>query len=68
MRLLHRHTFKEIDSKLPAVWEVFIEAKWRDVVKWYDARREARTVLHRLYPFLKREKPLSWPTKGRPVK
>jgi hypothetical protein len=68
MRLLHRHTFKEIDSKLPVVWEVFTEAKWRDAVKWYDARREARAVFHRLYPFLKREKPLSWPTKGRPLK
>jgi hypothetical protein len=64
MRLLHRFTFKEIDRKFPAVWDVLTETKWRDAVKWYDARREAPMVFHRLFPFLNHESPRSWQTKG----
>ncbi len=50
-------------DEFPAVWETkqFSRPKWRDVTKWYDARREAEKVFHALFPFLsKTDKPLSW--------
>ena len=67
LRLLSRFTPLEIvdprRNKFPAVWgtKQFSRAKWRDVTKWYDARREAQKVFHTLFPFLaKDEKPISW--------
>ena len=67
MRLLGRFTaLQMIDPRrnpMPAIWEAeqFSRAKWRDVTKWHDARREAGTLFRKLFPFLPpEEKPLSW--------
>lgn len=67
MRLLHRHTFEQIDKEIPEIWESapFRGAKWRDANKWYDARRHVLKTYHELFPFLERnEQPLHWQTKG----
>jgi hypothetical protein len=58
MRLLTR--FSALDlvdptiNKLPAIWATkqFSGPTWLDVVKWHDARREARQTFHLLFPFL----------------
>ena len=67
LRLLGQFTALQIvgprKDKFPAVWKSkqFCGNKWQDVMKWHDARREARKVFHSLFPFLpKEEKPLSW--------
>lgn len=69
MRLLaHFSALELLDPgacKLPALWETkqFAGPTWLDVVKWHDARREARQTFHQLFPFLPpSEDPLSWPT------
>ena len=49
-------------SRFAAVWETkqFAGAKWLDITKWYDARRQASKELLSLFPFLSKEdKPLS---------
>lgn len=39
----------------------FARKKWSDSTKWHDARREARRLFSRLFPFLSaHEVPLSW--------
>jgi hypothetical protein len=67
MRLLARYTALALvdprEDRFPAIWgtKQFSGRKWRDVTKWYDARREAGALFHKLFPFLaKDEKPLSW--------
>lgn len=67
MRLLARFTALDLvdprRDKLPAIWKAkqFSRAKWRDVTKWHDARREAGQLFHKLFPFISPEdKPLSW--------
>jgi hypothetical protein len=71
MRLLSRHKVLEIvddrRKKFAAIWETkqFSGAKWADVNKWYDARREAEQFFRKLFPFLSPdEKPLSWERKA----
>jgi hypothetical protein len=67
MRLLSRFTpLAIVDPRrdsFPAVWGTrqFSRAKWRDVTKWHEARREARKIFHEIFPVLpKDEDPLSW--------
>lgn len=67
MRLLFRFTASGIigirQNSFPAIWETkqFAGRKWADTTKWYDARREAGQLFHKLFPFLPiNEKPLSW--------
>ncbi|MCW5553179.1 MAG: hypothetical protein KIS67_13595 [Verrucomicrobiae bacterium] len=65
MRLLSRFTTLELVAKnaFPAIWQTkqFAGRKWGDITKWHDARRDARRLFHRLFPFLPAtEKPLSW--------
>jgi len=53
-------------NSLPSIWQskVFSGKKWEDVNKWYDARRESKTVFHKLFPFLSEsDLPLSWDSK-----
>lgn len=67
MRLLSRFKLFHIlnprhDARF-MIWETkqFAGRKWLDATKWNDARREARQVFRRLFPFLpSTEKPLSW--------
>ncbi|HSH40119.1 MAG TPA: hypothetical protein VK993_15205 [Chthoniobacterales bacterium] len=67
MRLLSRfkpaEIFRASCETSGAVWnsKQFSGRKWHDTVKWHDARREARQIFHRLFPFLPpSEVPLSW--------
>ncbi len=69
MRLLTRFSALQLlDPKanhVPGLWESkqFSGPTWLDVVKWHDARREARAVFHQLFPFLpSTDDPISWPT------
>jgi hypothetical protein len=71
MRLLSRHKALEIvddrQNKFAAIWKTkqFSGAKWADVNKWYDARRDAEKFFRKLFPFLPPdEKPLSWERKS----
>jgi hypothetical protein len=71
MRLLSRHKALEIvddrQKKFAAIWKTkqFSGAKWADVNKWYDARRDAGKFFRKLFPFLPPdEKPLSWERKS----
>ena len=58
MRLLTRFSALQLlDPKanhVPGLWESkqFSGPTWLDVVKWHDARREARALFHQLFPFL----------------
>jgi hypothetical protein len=67
MRLLSHFTASDIvdtrRERCPAVWKTktFSGNQWADTTKWYDARREARKLFCKLFPFLpKNEKPISW--------
>lgn len=67
LRLLGRFTALQLvdprRNSMPAIWETkqFSRAKWQDVTKWHDARREAGRLFRRLFPFLPADaKPLSW--------
>jgi hypothetical protein len=67
LRLLaHFSPLELVDPRsnpLPSIWEsqVFSGKKWEDVNKWYDARRESKTIFHKLFPFLPEDDlPLSW--------
>jgi hypothetical protein len=69
MRLLSRFSALQLlDAKadhLPSLWQSkqFSGPTWLDVVKWHDARREARAIFHQLFPFLPAtDNPISWPT------
>jgi hypothetical protein len=70
MRLLSRFKGADIfNPRNPAGIEIletspFTGRKWLDSTKWHDARREARQLFHKLFPFLPaKEKPLSWERK-----
>lgn len=67
MRLLSRLTATEVindrQNKFAVIWKTkqFAGHKWADTTKWYDARREAGKLFHKLFPFLPaNEKPISW--------
>jgi hypothetical protein len=67
LRLLSHFTPLElIDTRInrcPAIWKTktFSGQKWLDANKWYDARREAGKLFHKLFPFLPADdQPLSW--------
>ncbi|HTB83367.1 MAG TPA: hypothetical protein VK742_06910 [Candidatus Sulfotelmatobacter sp.] len=65
MRLLSRFSAMQLlaDDSFPEIWKTkqFSGRKWGDVTKWHDARREARQVFQKLFPFLpKTDLPLSW--------
>jgi hypothetical protein len=69
MRLLTRFSALQLlDPKadpVPGLWDSkqFSGPTWHDVVKWHDARREARAIFHQLFPFLRPgDDPISWPT------
>ncbi len=66
MRLLSRYKALEMvddrKKKFADIWKTkqFSGAKWADVNKWYDARREAEKFFIKIFPFLPPdEKPLS---------
>lgn len=69
MRLLTRFSALQLlDPKadhVSGLWDSkqFSGPTWHDIVKWHDARREARAIFHQLFPFLRPgDDPISWPT------
>ena len=65
LRLLARFTARQllVENAFPEIWQTqqFAGRKWDDVTKWYNARREARSVFQKLFPFLPPgELPLAW--------
>lgn len=72
MRLLHRYPAKSWSVNCPEAWKIYWpkaaelhKDRAQDPAKiLYKKRERALAYYHMLFPFLKDEKPISWPTAG----